>query len=97
MDNKKFRKFAKEINTKAELAFSRLSSPNEETQRAGVQMMEELHNVISLSGMSPAQQTSLRKSLRTKLESEWGTVSDALMKSDRHADQQRLGKVLGKF
>lgn len=93
--SKKFTDYRKEINREAEVAFAYLQDP--ETQERGIALIGDLHKKITFSGFPPQQVAQLRKAIGTKLEDEFGTVSDWLMETERRKDQQRLGKVLGKF
>ena len=93
--SKKFTDYRKEINREAEVAFAYLK--DDETRDRGIEMIDELHAKITLSGFAPQQVAQLRKAIRTQLEDEWVTLQDSLLQQQRIYDQQRLGKVLGRF
>ena len=93
--SRKFTNFRKEINRDAEVAFARLENP--ETQERALEMFDELHAKITLSGFSFAHQTQLRRAISRRLEDEWVKLNDNLLTQERYLDQQRIGKTLGRF
>ena len=91
--NRKFIQYRKEINREAEKAFAMLQDVD--TKDRGIEMFDELHSKIALSGFSFTQQTQLRRSLYTLAEDQALVVMRDLMEMERTTDQQRIGKTLG--
>ena len=90
-----FSKVRKDFNRDAEKAFSMLEDPK--TRDRGIEMIDELHGKITLSGLSFTKQTELRRAISRRLEDEWVNLQEKLMDQERYIDEQRLGKVLGRF
>jgi len=95
MDNRKFQRARKDYEKDAEIAFAKIENP--ETFERGLEMINELHSKIALSGFSYQQQTQLRKTISTRAGDQWVPLQRQLWQMERNMDEQRLGKVLGKF
>lgn len=92
---RKFNDYRKELNRDAEVAFSMLGDPK--TQERAIEMFDELHSKIALSGYSFTQQTQLRRAISSMAEDQLSQLMDTLLEQDRLMDQQRIGKTLGRF
>lgn len=95
MDNRTFQKARKDYERDAEVAIAMMDDPK--TRERGLEMINELHGKIALSGMSYQQQTQLRRVISTRVGDQWVTLQRQLWQAERNQDEQRLGKVLGKF
>lgn len=95
MDNRTFQKARKDYERDAEIAIAMMDNP--ETFDRGIEMLNELHGKIALSGFSYYQQTQLRRTINTRASDQFITVQRQLWEHERNMDEQRLGKVLGRF
>ncbi len=93
--SKRFNDFRKEMTRDTEVAFAMLEDPK--SQERALEMIDELHVKITLSGYSFAQQTQLRRAISRRAEDQWLQLSKTLLEQDRLMDQQRIGKTLGRF
>jgi hypothetical protein len=94
-ENRKFQRDRKDYERDAEVAFAIMQNP--ETYERGLEMIDELHAKITLSGYSYQQQTQLRKTISTLAGDQWLTIQRQLWDMERITDEQMLGKVLGKY
>lgn len=95
MSNRKFQEARKDYERDAEVAIAMMDSPD--TFDRGLEMMNELHAKIALSGFSYYQQTELRQAIMKRAGDQFITVQQQLWELERNMDEQRLGKVLGRY
>lgn len=91
--DKKFREFRKEVNMDAERIFTLMQGNREDNERA-IQLMQELHARIAMSGFSASQTSALRRSATQKLETNWQKIQDNLIAQDRMFALQAARSIL---
>jgi hypothetical protein len=91
--NKKFTDFRKEVNRDAERIFVLMQGDRADTEKA-IQLMNELHARIAMSGFSASQTSSLRRAATQKLDTNWQRIQDNLLQQDKIFALQAARSIL---
>jgi hypothetical protein len=91
--DKKFSTFRKEVNKEAEFIFTLMEGDANDVDKA-ISLMQELHERISFSGFSQSQMQSLRRSARSRMETNWQKIQDNLITQDKMYALQAARNIL---
>ena len=92
---KKLTNFRKDVNRKTEYAFDLLQGDTADKEKA-FKLFNELKVLIDMSGFSPEIQQSLRKSINRRLDDQFTTTYEQLLRQDQDAEAERLRATLGR-
>lgn len=82
IDDKAFKAFSKDIQKQAEVAFEYYASGSEKDIQKGAELFDYIYRQIEFSGLSPAQQLSIKKSILTPMSSNYQRIIDNLIRLD---------------
>jgi hypothetical protein len=92
-DERQLSRFRREMNNRSEAAYRLLQAGDERSVRRGLELLSEINAQITLSGFSPEQQLSLKRSVATQDENQFNRLMQTLLRYDREA-ATRLQTVL---
>jgi len=92
---KKLTSFRKNVNTKAEYAFDLLQGDTADKEKA-FKLFNELKVLIDMSGFSPEIQQSMKRSINRRLDDQFFTTYEQLLRQDQDAEAERLRATLGR-
>jgi hypothetical protein len=90
-DNKALGRLRREINRDTELVFRLVGGDNKDKERA-IQLLDEIHSKIALSGFSERDMLSLRRSAATQMESQMQQMIDWTLRTDRQTEMEAMRK-----
>ena len=93
-DKKTLSQVRKEVNRKTELAFRLINSNDDNDIDRGIKLMREIHETISLSGLSFKDQLSLRRSATSRMEADWHRISKHLIERDKAFQARATEKII---
>lgn len=91
--SKKFSDFRKEVNRDAERIFMLMQGDRADTEKA-IQLMNELHARIAMSGFPTKDMMTLRRSATQRIESNWNKIQNNLIEQDKLFALQAARSIL---
>lgn len=88
-DRRAYSRFRAQINRDTELVFRLLQGNDRDKERA-IQLVDELHSKIALSGFSERDMIDLRKSVTRRLEPELPKLTDWALRTDRRIELEAM-------